>query len=195
MNKTLIAITAVLNICAFSSSAIADTRLEPGTFIDLSAGAAGIDIEPIGLVEDKDSEHDKTAWKVNAGYWFSSHWGVSANYVELGDFSQEYGSGTFRGSARSYGVSVLGRLPIGQSWSLIGKVNLTRTEMDDNGSTGGGGKFNDLTGDETNLVLPGVEVHYHVNENASIFLELDPRGKGAEKADVGYAGIGARWSF
>jgi len=172
-----------------------DPRLSVGPFVDVSVGTANIDIDPIGLSESGDSSHSKTAAKVSAGYWFSEHWGASVNYVELGEYEQQYTNGTFRGSANSYGLTLLGRLPIAERWSLVGKINLTKTEMDDNGSTGGNGKFTQLDGDDETVVLPGIEINYHVNDNASVFVEIDPRGNNSSDVSHTYAGVGLRWAF
>lgn len=195
MKNSILTTAAALLLSTITTTASADSRLEPGAFVDLSIGSAYLDLDPIGVLEIGDSTHDGAAWKLNGGYWFSKHWGVAANYVELGEYEQKYDNGTFRGKAESYGLSVLGRLALGESWSLIGKVNVTKTEMDDNGSTGGGGNFNQLTGDDNTVVLPGVEVHYHFNDSGSVFLELDPRGDNAKNASHSYVGLGARWSF
>jgi len=185
----------ILSLSVSTSFAQYDPRLNTGPFMDFSIGTAAIDIDPIGLVEVGDSSQNKTAGKISAGYWFAEHWGASINYVELGSYEQEYATGTFRGSASSYGISLLGRLPLGERWSLVGKVNLTRTEMEDNGSTGGGGRFAALNGDDETIVLPGIELNYHVSDNTSVFIELDPRGKNSSDVNHGYGGVGIRWAF
>ena len=165
---------------------------EKGAFVTGSIGASAINFDS-DLDDVGDGDHSGFTGRIAAGYWFSTHWGISVNYADLGDFEQEFATGTFRGSARSYGVSLLGRWPLGERWALIGKVNLLRTEMDDNGSVGVG--FGGLFGEDSSVVLPSLEVNYRATDELTLLVELDVRGPAAEDVDLGYVGMGARWHF
>ena len=172
--------------------AVAAEPWRTGPFVTGSVGAGAIDFDT-NLDEFGSADHSGFSGRVAVGYWFSRHWGVSLNYAELGDFKQRFDTGTFRGSARSYGASFLGRWPLSDRWALLGKINLVQSEMDDDGSTGTG--FEELFGKERSLVLPSVEVNYRATDSLSLLLEADVRGPAAEDVDVGYVGLGVRWQF
>ncbi len=175
-----------------TSPAFADGPWQPGWFAAASAGAAGINFDT-ELDDIGDVEQSGFVGRAEVGYWLNRHWGMSVNYAELGNFEQRFDSGTFRGTARSYGASFLGRLPLSERWALVGKVNLVRTEMDDDGSSGAG--FADLFGRETSLVVPSVELNYRLGDRLTLLLEVDLRGPAAKDVDVGLVALGARWHF
>jgi len=193
--KTLPVLAAFLISCA-PFGANADSRTEPGAFADISigGGAWAIDDQNLTANEVGDADGDG-AVKINAGYWMNKTWGVAASHVDHGEFTQKFDNGTFKGKASSSAVSLLGRVPVGQRWTFIGKVNITHAEMKDNGSTGGNGEFKKLIGDKTSLILPGVEVNYMLNDRASLFVEAEPRGKAADELSIGYVGAGVRVKF
>jgi len=167
-----------------------------GPFVDVSVGSAGIGFASTGLVEDGDAKFDGTAATVRGGYWLNRNWGVSAYYSDLGEFEQKFiDAGTLKGDGESYGVSLMGRLPFAERWALVGKVNIGRASLDNNGSTLTTANVDKLTGDKTSAVLPGLELHYAMSERTTVFLEVDPRGSVTDKVDVGYAGIGVRVGF
>lgn len=194
-HRTLLCIALVSLLALISNPTWADPQSgqrTSGMFVSGSVGAALIDFDT-DLDDIGDSSRSGFSGRVSVGYWFSPYWGASVNYAELGDFKQRFANGTFRGSARSYGASLLGRLPIGERWALIGKMNLVRSKIADNGSTGDG--FDDLFGKKTSLVLPSIELNYRVADRLTLLLELDARGAGAKDVDLGYAGAGMRWNF
>lgn len=185
---------SLLTLLALSSQlAFADDRRQHGPYLALSAGASGIDLGSLSTPDIGDSDHSGFVGKVSVGYWFSDHWGISADYLDLGKFEQDYSGARFNGKAHSYGASLLGRLPLGQRWSLIGKVNLTRNKMEDDGSSGA--NFERLIGHETSLVLPSLEVNYHIQPKLALTLELDARGAATDKVDLGYVGLGVKYEF
>lgn len=192
--KTLPLLAAFLISCT-PFTANADDRTQPGAFADISIGGGAWALGNIDAKELEDGADGDGAKKISAGYWLNKNWGVAASYVDHGDFTQKYDTGTFKGSATSSAVSLLGRIPLGQRWTLVGKVNLTHAEMKDNGSTGGNGEFKKLVGDDTSVILPGVEINYSLNDRAALFLEAEPRGQAADKLDIGYVGAGVRVKF
>ncbi len=192
--KTLPFFAAFLISCA-PFTANADDRTQPGAFVDVSVGGGAWALDNIDAKEIEDSNEGDLAVKINGGYWLNKNWGVAASYVDHGDFTQKFDTGTFKGSATSTAVSLLGRIPLGQRWTMVGKVNLTHAKMKDNGSTGGDGEFKKFVGDDTTLILPGIEFNYSVNDRTSLFVEAEPRGKAADKLDIGYVGAGVRVKF
>ncbi len=173
----------------------AESHFDTGPFVGLSLGGAGLMPRSIGLTETGESEHDTGTGKLTAGYWFSPHWGVAASYIDMGEFTQTYTSGSFRGDVRSAGLGLLGRVAIYDRLSLIGKMTLTHNRTKQTSVTGDPTQFSDLSGESTQVVLPGLEINYKINEAASIFVEAESRGKASEKLKTAYAGIGLRWQL
>lgn len=176
-----------------SQIALAEDRRQQGPYIALSAGASGLGLGSISTPDLGDSKHSGFVGKLSVGYWFSDHWGVSADYLELGEFKQNYPDAQFRGKANSYAASLLGRWPLGKRFSLIGKANIVRTKMEDDGSFGR--NFDQLIGRDTTLVLPSLELNYHLLPKLALTLELDTRGSATDKVDLGYVGLGAKYEF
>ena len=196
MKNLTIALLCTASVAfATAAPAHAESPLTTGPFVGLSLGGAGLMPRSIGLDETGENEHDTGTGKLTAGYWFSPHWGVAASYVDMGEFTQTYTSGSFSGSVRSGGLGLLGRVAIFDRLSLIGKLTLTHNRTKQTSVTGDPAQFANLSGESTQVVLPGLEINYKVNEAASIFVEAESRGKAAERLDTAYAGIGLRWQF
>ncbi len=192
MTITLLCVTLV----AFVAAPVhAESHFDTGPFVGVSIGGAGFMPRSIGLAETGEREHDNGTAKLTAGYWFSPHWGVAASYVDMGDFTQTYTNGSFRGDVRSVGLGLLGRVAISDRWSLIGEMTLTHNQSKQVSVTGDPAQFSDLSGESTQVVLPRLEINYKVNEAASLFVEAESRGKAAEELKTAYAGIGLRWQF
>lgn len=182
-------------LMAVCTPAAAQADLPTGMFVGLSAGGSSMETGSIGLVTTEDTGHGNGAGKISLGYWFSKSWGVETSYVPMGQFEQTYGASTFRGKVDSFAVSFLGRLPINDRWSVVGKITLAQNRVKEQSSTAGVPEFSQLRGSSTNLVLPGLEVNYRFNDAVSFLFEVDPRGSAADKVDVGYAGFGLRYYF
>lgn len=196
MKNLTIAILCTASLAfAAGAPAQAESSFTTGPFIGLSLGGAGLMPGSIGLTETGETEHDTGTGKLTAGYWFLPHWGVAASYVDMGDFTQTYTSGSFQGTVRSAGLALLGRVAITDRWSLIGKMNLTHNRSKQASVTGDPAQFSSLSGESTQVVWPGLEINYAMNDAASIFVEAEPRGNASEKLDTAYAGIGLRWQF
>lgn len=194
----ILTFSVALSAMTIASPALAQSGLSVGPYVGISIGGAGIETDTIGLTSTDDNTHTNGSAKVSLGYWFNDIWGVEGSYIPFGRFEQTYGSQTFRGRTDSYAMSLMARVPLGATgtkWSIIGKLNLTYNQTRDKGSTAGVAQFDDLRGNQTNLVLPGVAVNYQFSDSMALIFELDPRGTAAKKVDIGYAGIGVRYSF
>ncbi|MCP5144940.1 MAG: outer membrane beta-barrel protein [Gammaproteobacteria bacterium] len=177
------------------SSAHAQQNQSTGLFTDASLGVGIIDLEPIGRVEIEETETGSLAGRVSVGYWFTRHWGAALNYAELGRFRQEYEGGVLNARGRSWGLTLLGRLPIGERWSFTGSLGLQQARLRDNGSTGDVSGFSELLGKNEAVVLLGLEMGYHLSPEMQVFVTAEPRGRSTHKADLGYVGFGMRWHF
>lgn len=195
MKSSFLTILSAGLLAGHCSFAIAAPEMPEGFFVGASAGGAGLFPRSVGLVETGETEHDNGALKLQAGYWFSQHWGVAASYVRLGKFTQTYTTGSFRGRTESTGISLLGRLPINQRWSVLGKLALNYNKTSELASAGDPAQFAKLRGDSVRLVFPGLEIDYRISHAATLFFEMESRGRAADGVDTGYAGLGLRWHF
>ncbi|MEZ5730477.1 MAG: outer membrane beta-barrel protein [Burkholderiaceae bacterium] len=195
LSRYLRPVVAPALVLALLASPVVAAELPTGFFAGASAGVGVVSANPIGLAEVDEDTHGVGAGKLTAGYWFHRNWGVSVGYAALGNFTQKYTTGEFRGRARSLMISALGRLPLTDRWTLIGSVSATRNRIDDRGSTPGVAEFSKLHGSKSNLVFPGLELQYRLSDKMSLSFEVQGLGKAAEKVDVGYAGVGLRWNF
>lgn len=195
MKYLTISLLCAASVALAAAPVHAEPSFDTGPFVGLSLGGAGLMPRSIGLVETGESEHDTGTGKLTAGYWFAPHWGIAASYIDMGEFTQTYTSGSFTGSVRSVGLGLLGRMAINNHWSLIGKMTLTNNKTKQLSVTGDPAQFSDLSGESSQIVLPGLEINYKLNEAASIFVEAESRGKAAEALKTAYAGIGLRWQF
>ena len=165
-----------------------------GFYLGGSIGAPDVQTRATGLAP-VDDPATGSAGRLRAGYWLSRHWGVEASYTRLNGIEQRFATGTLRGRGESIAISGLGRLPFADDWALIGKVSLNTTRIRDDGSTGTTAGFEKYRGRGNNLILPGVALEYAVTDRLSITLEAEPLGAGGDKLQLGYGGIGLRWSF
>jgi hypothetical protein len=194
-NSKGLTFSLALTALTMASPAAAQSGLTVGPYVGISVGGSVIETGSIGLATTEETSHSNGSAKVSVGYWFNDVWGIEGSYVPIGRFEQTYGSQTFKGRTDSYAMSLMARLPVGSKWSLIGKLNLAYNKTRDKGSTPGVAQFDNLRGSETNLVLLGLAANYQLNKSTSVFFELDPRGTAANNVDIGYAGVGVRYSF
>lgn len=103
------------------------------------------------------TDTDKTSWKLYGGYQFNPTWGVELGYTDLG---------SYRGSnIESWSAAGTGTIPLGTSWSLLGKV----------GAASNRPRFANAS-NHTDLLL-GIGVGYAMTKNVGVRLEYEDFGK------------------
>ncbi|MEZ5648933.1 MAG: hypothetical protein R3E87_00115 [Burkholderiaceae bacterium] len=173
----------------------AEQGVRIGPFVDLTAGATTAAFGDIGQASGASSDQSASGFKLGAGYWFSEHWGVHVHGIRSGTIERKYAAGTYRADIESYGVSLLGRLPINERWAVIGKVTLDHVDASERKPAAGVAGFEKLSGRSTNLVLPGVEIDYRLSDSLDLIFEAEGRGNAGKELAVGYLGLGLRFSF
>ena len=123
------------------------------------------------------SDDHGQAVKVFGGYRFSKNLGVEAGYAALGSFSESVtvGGASVKqdGKARSIFVAATGRLPLGESFALHGRLGLS------SGKVSGTNLLlasDNLMGSKTS-VLFGVGAEYRPKPNVAITVNYDNYGK------------------
>lgn len=136
MNKILMAMTL--------SAAFVTTSAEAGLYVGIMGGSATTDVQ-----------HSST--KVFGGIQIIPNIGIEGAYTDFGGY---------RGaSANSMSLSVVGTLPLGDTWDLFALWGTTQNRTNNAGSA----NHNDM--------LTGFGVAYNASKNLSIRLQSENYGK------------------
>jgi OOP family OmpA-OmpF porin len=117
---------AVLGLLA-GASAYADHG--PGFYAGVGLGDATVVADDVGIMFDESD----SAFKVFGGYSFSEHIAVELTYFDGGSPSQHvdfgFSSGTVEAEISGLNVSAIGRIPLGDVFSLFGRVGLATYDV------------------------------------------------------------------
>lgn len=103
------------------------------------------------------TDTSENSWKLYGGYQFNPTWGLEAGYTDLG---------RYRGSdIESWSLAGTGTLPLGERWSLLGKLGAAANRPHFSGAA-----------NHTDL-LAGVGIGYGMTKNISLRLEYENFGK------------------
>ena len=123
------------------------------------------------------SDDHGQAVKVFGGYRFSENLGVEAGYAALGSFSESVtvGGASVKqdGKARSIFGAATGRLPLGESFALHGRLGLSSGKVS---GTNLLPASDNLMGSKTS-VLFGVGAEYRPKPNVALTVNYDHYGK------------------
>ena len=156
-----------------------------GVCDDIRTLATGIGT--VSSCDEKDS-----AWKFFGGYQFSRNFALEASYFDYGSIAasgQTFGVPfSISGDATAFGVAAVGMLPLGNQFSLFGKLGLMSTEVDVTAS-GIGGAFSE-SDSETGLHI-GVGAMFDLGRNFSIRAEWERN----DEAEIDMMSLGAQFRF
>jgi OOP family OmpA-OmpF porin len=127
-------------------SVAAHAEREPGFYVGAGVGSGTLDFDQndftIAGVDDSD-----TALKVYAGYTFNQFISIEAAYIDAGEPAEQINSVTLQFDVSVVNVSVIGHLPLTESFELFGKAGLASYDYDAvlsfNGLTSDGGDDSD----------------------------------------------------
>lgn len=137
------------------------------------------------------SERHDTVYNVYVGNYFSSNFGLELGYTDFGRVNRAGG----RTKADGINVSLVGKLPLGDSFNLLGKVGTTygRTEVS---SAPGSGV---VAGDESAFGWSyGVGAEYNFNPQWSAVLQYDEHDlkyAGDQRDRISAVTLGVRYRF
>jgi OOP family OmpA-OmpF porin len=121
------------------------------------------------------------AFKVFGGYRFDENLGVEAGYASMGSFSENVsvGGASVRqdGKARSIFAAATGRLPLGESFALQGRLGASFGKVSGTNVLPAG---DSLMGGKTS-VLFGVGAEYRPQPNVALTINVDSYGKLSNK--------------
>ncbi len=196
--KTLAGVTLAVALLGAAGTAAAQARTTgdrsswlPGT----SAGYVGLNVGR----SDYDSacgtgfgcdDHD-TAWKVYTGASVNPWLGVELGYMEFGDVGRAGGTT----EAQGLNLSLVGTLPVGESFRLYGKLGATYGRTKVSAAAGSG-----VTPGTRNGLGPSIAIGggFDINRNWTAVLEWERhnlRFPGTGRRGVMATTLGVRYNF
>lgn len=186
-------LTAVAGAQAQSSTSTSNSSWmmsAPGnSYVGLNAGRSDYKLgNGIGVFN-----HDQgdTAYSINAGSFMNNNFGFEVGYTDFGTVSRAGGNT----KANGINLSLIGRLPLGQSFNLLGKLGTTYGRTDVSSAVGSGV----TPGSENGFGWSyGVGAEFTFHPQWSAVLEYDEHNlkyAGGSDDKVGIATLGVRYRF
>jgi opacity protein-like surface antigen len=159
------------------------------SYIDLGVGKSDFSLDNgIGIFG---SDQGDTSYTLRAGRYFGEYWGVELGYTDFGSVNRAGG----RTKADGVNISLIGKLPLNQAMSLLGKIGstYTRTDVSSNPASG------IVAGSETDYGLSyGIGVAYVFTPKWAATLQYesqDVKFAGNRDERVGNTTLSARYLF
>ncbi|MBC7548856.1 MAG: outer membrane beta-barrel protein [Polaromonas sp.] len=137
------------------------------------------------------SENKDTAYNIYGGTYFNPNFGLEAGFTDFGKIKR--GGGTTK--ANGINLSLVGKLPLSESFNLLGKVGTTYGRTDVSSAVGSGIP----NGKESGFGLSyGIGAEYFFTPAVSGVVQYDEhqmKFAGSDKERVGAATVGLRYRF
>jgi OmpA-OmpF porin, OOP family len=133
-------------------------------------------------------EDTDTSWKLLGGYRFNRYVAAEASYIDWGEVTAGTSSGArVAAKQRSYGLAVVGTLPIGERFELFGKAGFLQTEQ----------QTRRITPDPSTFNREFSEFHYGLGAKYAFTKNWALRGEweNTEKLKVELLSIGVEYRF
>ena len=173
-----------------STSAYALTGV-PKIYFDVSAGQTDYRLgSGSGLFG---SNNGSTAYAVSAGSYFTNNLGVELGYTDFGRISR--GGGETR--ADGVTLKLVGKLPLGSQFNLLGKVGTTYGRTEVTSAAGSGISAGSDNGFGVNL---GIGAEFLFTPNWSAVVQYDAHdmrfvSSSSDRDRVGIATVGIRYTY
>ena len=132
-----------LALLGMFAGANALAEVQPGFYVGASVGQASIEID------DDLFDGDDTAFKVFGGYNFSPNFAVELTYLDAGKPDETILPGaTVEFAVDALNLSALGRVPLGEVFSLFGKIGFASYDAEGTGRVNGGVVYRESGSDE-----------------------------------------------
>ena len=119
-----LAILGLASSMALTGPALAQ---DMGFYAGLSFGQSSADVDCAGATS---CDEEDTAWKIFGGYQFNRHLAVELGYTDLGEFSASAPGASFTVEATAFEVSAVGMLPLGDKFSVFGRIGMYKADTD-----------------------------------------------------------------
>lgn len=206
MNKQLflLVFSAAMGV---TSAQAADT----GFYVGGSAGRSEVndfngsdldaELATLGLISSSSTDDTDTGWKAFAGYRFMKYLAVEGAYTNFGEATANSivtapSAGVVNTTLESdaWTLSALGILPLGDRFSLFGRVGVNFWNIDVSATgTGGGGTATASDSDDGTDWVYGVGAAYDFTPNLSARGEWERYD--FDDSDVDLLSAGISWSF
>ncbi len=147
-----------------------------------------------GLPQSGSDNHGK-AYKLYGGYRFNENFGVEAGYAALGSFSQSVtvGGASVKqdGRARSIFAAATGRLPLGDSFALHGRLGVSSGKISGRNVLPAS---DSLIGSATSLMV-GAGAEYRPRPNVALTINYDDYGHLSRKVKASSLVFGVHFWF
>ncbi len=167
------------------------TMTAPRAYIGLSAGQT--DYRLNGGTGFFSNDSRSTAYSLTGGSYFTNNFGAELAYTDFGRISRA--GGTSRGEGVS--LRLVGRVPLGTSFNLLGKIGTTYARTDVSSAAGSG----IAPGSDQGWGLSmGLGAEYMFSPNWSALLSYDTHdmhfaGGNTDRDRVSVTSLGVRYSF
>lgn len=209
MNYRIIPALAVF--IAGSITAVPQVWAQTGFYIGGNAGVsrAEIDEDAInqavvsvgGVGVATTSDQSGTGFKAYGGYSFTPNVAIEAGYFDLGKFTTttttaNLGSVDAEMKFKGFNVDVVGRIPFGDSFALLGRVGVINTKQDVRASGSTGAVLTDDTSKTS--WKAGIGVEYMITGGLGVRAEGEiynvPDGPD-DKSNIGLLSVGLLYRF
>jgi OmpA-OmpF porin, OOP family len=121
-----------LALLGLVAGAAANADVTPGFYAGASVGQTSIDLDDVPFDESD------TSFKVFGGYSFNQHFAVELGYFDGGSQEADFGFGdSVSVELGGLVASAVGRLPMGESFALFGKVGFASYDAEVTGRVNG----------------------------------------------------------
>ena len=176
--KSSFFVLSLLSTFALAAQAAPNDGLS-GAYARVEVGQSNFSLS--SALPQTGSDERGQAVKVFGGYRFNENLGVEAGYAALGRFSESVtvGGASLKqdGKARSIFGAATGRLPLGESFALHGRLGLSSGKVSGTNVLPAGGN---LMGSKTSVLL-GVGAEYRPKPNVALTVNVDSYGKLSNK--------------
>jgi OOP family OmpA-OmpF porin len=206
MNKHLLLLTfsAVLGI---TSAQAADTGFYVGGSFgqskvsDFNGSDLDAELATLGITSSSSTDDTDTGWKAFAGYRLMKYMAVEGAYTNFGEATAHSiitsplsGVVDTTVEAEAWTVSALGILPLGDQFSLFGRLGVNFWNIDVSAAgTGGGGIATASEDDDGTDWVYGVGAAYNLTNNLSVRGEWERYD--FDDGDVDLLSAGISWNF
>ena len=174
-------------IAALATSAVYADQ-EKGFAFGIGAASNRYDLNPSQAAGLSGSDR-ATGWEVFGSYRFNRYAAVEATYLDGGAVDIDYLTARIHLDGKAYGGSVVGSLPIGDSFAVFGRAGYMKGDLKLR-ATGPGGTASATDSDEAPIVGAGFRTMF---DGAQIRLEYDRIDFDA--MDVDRVSLSIAWLF
>lgn len=183
------ALVAGVGLCAQAQSGGPSMYSLSGSYIGLNAGQSNFMLDNgTGVFPSNNRDN---AYSITGGGYFTNNFGLELGYIDFGR-AQRGGGNT---KTQGFNVSLVGRLPLGESFSLLGKVGAVYSNTDVQALGGSGIAIGAANSWGWSV---GLGAEYAFTPKWSGLLQYDERdvkfvGGGSNR--LGFSSLGLRYRF